>query len=58
MIDAFCAGALYGIYHQLSPQDILKFASAVAATSLFEANATDGVRTCEEVLAITKTYKR
>lgn len=55
--DAFCAGALYGIYHQFENRDILKFASAVAATSLFEANATDGVRTKEEVLALTQNMK-
>ena len=56
--DAFCAGSLYGIYHQYDDEKLLSFASAVAATSLFEANATDGIRPWDEVLEIAKKYQR
>jgi sugar/nucleoside kinase (ribokinase family) len=56
--DAFCAGSLYAIYHQYDDEKLLSFASAVAATSLFEANATDGIRPYREVLAIAEKYQR
>lgn len=56
--DAFCAGALYGIYHGYENEEILQFASKVAAVSLFAANATDGVVPKEEVLRLTKDYER
>ena len=56
--DAFCAGSLSAIYHQYDDEKLLSFASAVAATSLFEANATDGIRPCREVLAFAEQYQR
>lgn len=56
--DAFCAGSLYAIYHQYDDEKLLSFASAVAATSLFEANATDGIRPCGEVPEIAEKYQR
>ena len=56
--DAFCAGSLYALYHQYDDEKLLSFASAVAATSLFEANATDGIRPWREVLEIAETYQR
>ena len=56
--DAFCAGSLYAIYHQYDDEKLLSFASAVAATSLFEANATDGIRPYREVLAFAEKCQR
>ena len=41
--DAFCAGALYGIYEGWSDQQILEFASASAVMALGSADATSGL---------------
>jgi sugar/nucleoside kinase (ribokinase family) len=48
--DAFCAGCLYGIYHNYTDTQILEFASAAAACNLLEANAVDGMKTRNEIL--------
>ena len=41
--DAFCAGALYGIYEGWADQQILEFASASAVMALGSADATSGL---------------
>lgn len=41
--DAFCAGALYGIYENWSDAQILEFASASAVMALGSADATSGL---------------
>lgn len=41
--DAFCAGALYGIYKGWSDMEILSFASAAAVMALGSADATSGL---------------
>ncbi len=41
--DAFCAGALYGIYEGWSDVQILEFASATAVMALGSADATSGL---------------
>ena len=41
--DAFCAGALLGIYNGLSDTEILNFGRVAAAMSLAAADATSGV---------------
>lgn len=41
--DAFCAGALYGIYQGWSDRQILEFASASAVMALSSADATSGL---------------
>ena len=56
--DAFCAGALYGLYHQFSDEQLLEFAAATAACSIMEEGSTLGTRNKEEVLNIIKNYNR
>ena len=47
--DAFCAGALTGIYHGWSDEEILSFASASAVMALGSPDATSGLRTMAEI---------
>lgn len=56
--DAFCAGCLYGLYHNFSDRQLLEFASAAAACSLFAANSTDGMKSRNEILNIADKYGR
>ncbi len=56
--DAFCAGALYGIYNDYANKSILEFASSAAVCSLFAANSVDGMRPREEIIEVTKKYRR
>ena len=56
--DAFCAGSLYGLYNGMEDRQILEFASAAAACSLFEANSVDGMRTKGEILQLVNKYGR
>ena len=56
--DAFCAGCLYGIYNEYSDKQLLEFASAAAACSLFAAGAVDSMRSKAEILALDQKYGR
>jgi len=56
--DAFCAGALYGIYQKMSDQDILAFASAAAACNMQAENAVDGMQNRNDILQLMQTYPR
>ena len=56
--DAYCAGCLYGIYTGLSDREMLEFASAAAACNLFAENAVDGMRSRQQILEVSQTYKR
>ncbi len=56
--DAFCAGALYGIYNGMEDEEILKFASASAACNLFAENSIDGLREKAEIEKIAEIYGR
>ena len=56
--DAFCAGALLGIYDGKSDKEILEFASAVALVSLFSKDATSGIVSEDEVREISKNFER
>ncbi len=56
--DAFCAGCLYGIYSGFSDIEMLEFASAAAACSLFEANSVDGMRSKEEIYEVMRSFVR
>ena len=47
--DAFCAGALTGIYNGWNEEEILSFASASAVMALGSPDATSGLRTMEEI---------
>ncbi|MBQ8816143.1 MAG: carbohydrate kinase family protein [Lachnospiraceae bacterium] len=56
--DAFCAGALIGIYHEWSDKEILEFASACAVMALGSADATSGLKTAEEVKSFCEQFDR
>lgn len=56
--DAFCAGALYGIYEGWSDQQILEFASATAVMALGSADATSGLQTQEKIEAFCSALPR
>jgi sugar/nucleoside kinase (ribokinase family) len=47
--DAFCAGVLYGIHEDWSPEEALTIGSGSAAACLHAANTTDGVRSLGEI---------
>lgn len=56
--DAFAAGSLYGLYRGFSDKEILEFASAAAAYSLSEADATSGMQPKEKIYELEKSLKR
>lgn len=56
--DAFCAGALIGIYHGKTDKEILEFASGAAVAALSKADATSGLCTEEEIKELCKGFKR
>ena len=56
--DAFCAGALFGIYQNKTDKEILEFASAVAVAALSSADATSGLCTEKEIKELCKGFKR
>lgn len=56
--DAFCAGCLYGIYNDFADEELLDFASAAAACSLFAVNSTDGMRSKGEILKLLENCER
>ncbi len=56
--DAFCAGALLGIYQGKTDKEILEFASAAAVAALSSADATSGLCTEAEIKEICKELKR
>jgi sugar/nucleoside kinase (ribokinase family) len=56
--DAFCAGALNGIYKGYSDKEILEFASSCAAVSLREADAVSGLMSETEIKEFCKQFKR
>ena len=56
--DAFCAGALIGIYQGKTDKEILEFASGAAVAALSSADATSGLRTEKEINELCKGLKR
>ena len=56
--DAFCAGALIGIYQNKTDEEILEFASAAAVAALSQADATSGLCTEQEILVRVKEFAR
>ena len=56
--DAFCAGALLGIYEGASDMNILNMATVAATGALSTADATSGVKTYVELQEICKNFKR
>lgn len=56
--DAFCAGCLYGIDHGYSDEELLRFASAAAASSLFAPDSVSGILNKDEIMKLEETYPR
>lgn len=56
--DAFCAGALLGIYQGKTDKEILEFASGAAVAALSQADATSGLRTEQEIQELCKDLER
>ena len=56
--DAFCAGALIGIYNGKTDIEIMELASSAAAMALSYADATRGLKAEEEIAEICKKYER
>lgn len=56
--DAFCAGALYSLYHGRGDRETLEFASAAAAESLFAENTTDSMPPRAEIEKAAEKYGR
>lgn len=56
--DAFCAGALLGIYEGLSDMGILEFATVAATGALRAADATSGLKTLAKMQENCKEFKR
>ncbi len=54
--DAFCAGALLGIYENMPEKDILSFATSCAMISLSKPDATSGLRSKAEIIEHCKGY--
>ncbi len=55
--DAFCAGCLYGIYHEYSDKEILSFASGAAACNLAAEDSVSGMRSAEYIHTLVELYK-
>ena len=56
--DAFCAGALLGIYQDKTDKEILEFASAAAVAALSSADAIGGMRSEQEIKELCKNFVR
>lgn len=56
--DAFCAGALNGIYYGLNDKELLGFASACAVAALSAVDATSGLKSREEIIRSCQGLKR
>lgn len=56
--DAFCAGALIGIYNGWSDMEIMEFASACAVMALSSPDATSGMKEETEIKAFCKQFAR
>ena len=54
--DAFCAGALIGLYNGMSPEELLRYGNAAAAGCLSSEGGTDGVGKIEDMLKLHKLY--
>ena len=56
--DAFCSGALLGIYNGWSEEEILEFASCSAVMALRRPDATSGLEDAEKTRAFCKDFPR
>ena len=55
--DAFCAGMLYGIYHDWKIEDAIRYANMSAACCLSHENSVDGMKTKAEIIAMQQEFK-
>lgn len=56
--DAFCTGALFGIYNGWNDKEILEFASACAVMTLGSADATSGLRNENDIRKFCRQFNR
>ena len=56
--DAFCAGALIGIYNGWTDEKIMEFASGCAVMALGSADATSGMKTEQQIKEFCKSLAR
>ena len=56
--DAFCAGALIGIYNCWADIQIMEFASACAVMALGSADATSGMKTLQQTQDFCSGFSR
>ncbi len=56
--DAFCAGALIGIYNGKTDEEILKLASSAAVMALSQSDAVSGLVSESEIMAHCQNYER
>lgn len=56
--DAFCAGALIGIYNGWSDMQIMEFASSCAVMALGAADATSGMKNQQQIIDFCKSFER
>ncbi|MBQ9805099.1 MAG: hypothetical protein IJW49_01125 [Clostridia bacterium] len=55
--DAFCSGALVGIYYGKADEEILNIARMAAAASLRTVDATSGLCSLDELYELAKTLE-
>ena len=54
--DAFCSGILLGAYRGMSLEESMRFATAVATSSLLSVGASDGILTFDQTLTFAREY--
>jgi sugar/nucleoside kinase (ribokinase family) len=54
--DSFCAGVLYGLYREWSPERALRFATCAGAMNLSDLTTTGGIRSWEKVFEMEKKF--
>ena len=54
--DAFCAGMLYGIHEEWSPEDSMKLGACCSAASLSASDGNSGMRPLKEVLSLSDRF--
>lgn len=54
--DAYCAGILYGLYHDWNHDKTLRFATCAGGMNLSDLTTTGGIKSCEEILQMEKKF--
>ena len=55
--DAFCSGVLYAAWRGQSLREALELGTAAAACSLSRPGATEGMRSCDEAMALYRALR-